>query len=371
MTDRDWYSLDGVEKLLSPALLFYPERIKANIDQMIRIAGRPERLWPHVKTHKNADIIGLQMARGIERFKCSTLSELSLLCKCGAKEALLAMQPTRIHFERFLEIESRHPGTRCSTLVDNPKTLAMIGELAKACGRKVSLFLDLNNGMNRTGIPPGEAAAELFEQMVDEPWAEARGLHVYDGHIHDADARIRAERCKHDMRPVHAMIERLSGRGLHVDAVIAGGSPTFPIHAEDPELDLSPGTTLLWDAGYGSKYPEMPFQPAAVLFTRVVSKPTPGLLCTDLGHKSVASEMNFPRVQLLGREDCEQVSQSEEHLVLRYRDGDKVAIGDVIYAIPLHVCPTVAKYAHAHTIENHRASGVWKIQARGHDPDDI
>lgn len=368
MIDKDWYSFEGEDKLLSPALLFYPDRIKENIDNMIRIAGGPERLWPHVKTHKNAEIIRLQMDKGIERFKCSTLSELSLLCRCGAREALLAMQPTRIHLERFLEIESSHPDTRCSTLVDNPQTLAMIAELSKARGRKVNLFLDLNNGMNRTGIEPGEKAAELFEQMVDEPWVQARGLHVYDGHIHDPDAVTRAERCKIGMRPVHEMIERLSERGLHVDAVIAGGSPTFPVHAKDPGLDLSPGTTLLWDAGYGSKYPEMPFKPAAVLFTRVVSKPAPGLICTDLGHKSVASEMSFPRVQLLTPNNCEQVSQSEEHLVLRFGDRDDFEIGDVIYAIPLHVCPTVAKYGHAHTVEEHRISGDWKIQARDHDP---
>ena len=80
--------------------------------------------------------------------------------------------------------------------------------------------------------------------------------------------------------------------------------------------------------------------------------------------------MSFPRVQLLSPNDCEQVSQSEEHLVLRCGERDDFEIGDVLYAIPLHVCPTVAKYAHARVIEDHRVSEVWKIHARDHDPGD-
>lgn len=364
---EDWYSVEGENRLISPALLFYPERIEENIDQMIRIAVRPERLWPHVKTHKNAEIIKLQLAKGIERFKCSTLSELSLLCSCGVKEALLAMQPTPIHIERFLEIAREYPETRCSTLVDNPGTLAMISERGKDLGQRVNLFLDLNNGMNRTGIAPGDQALELFERMSSDPWVSARGLHVYDGHIHDSDARARAERCERDMIPVRGLMEAIAARGFEIETVIAGGSPSFPIHAKDPGLDLSPGTTLLWDAGYGSKYPEMPFKPAATLFTRVVSKPAPGLVCTDLGHKSVASEMKLPRVRLMPGDECEQVSQSEEHLVLRCGDDDGYQVGDSLYAIPVHICPTVSKYARAQVVENQRVTGSWNIEARDHD----
>ena len=119
MAKDEWYRLETDEELLSPALLFYPDRIKENIDHMIRIAGSVDRLWPHVKTHKNAEIIKLQLSKGIRKFKCSTLSELSLLVKCGAREALLAMQPTSVHLERVLEISRKNPEKRCSTLVDN------------------------------------------------------------------------------------------------------------------------------------------------------------------------------------------------------------------------------------------------------------
>ena len=97
MIHSNWFQPKNTDDLISPALLFFPDRIQRNIDQMIRISGNPERLWPHVKTHKNAQIIGLQIEAGVDKFKCSTLAEAELLGRCEVKEALLAMQPTPIN----------------------------------------------------------------------------------------------------------------------------------------------------------------------------------------------------------------------------------------------------------------------------------
>ena len=169
------------------------------------------------------------------------------------------------------------------------------------------------------------------------------------------------------MQPVWTLKDVLAAKNIEVKRIIAGGSPTFPIHAENPALDLSPGTTLLWDAGYGDTYPDLPFEPAAVLLTRIVSKPTPGLICTDLGHKSLASEMSFPRIRLLNLTRCEQESQSEEHLMIRCENEENLFVGDTLFALPIHVCPTVAKYDRAHIVENGEITGNWKISARDHN----
>ena len=362
-----WYLLESPQEVLSPALLFYPDRIRENIREMIKIAGSAERLWPHVKTHKNADIIRLQQEVGIDKFKCSTLAEAALLGKCGVKEAVLAMQPTEVHLDHFLKLTQVYPDTGFSTLVDNELTLSMICDKARSTGHKIRLWLDVNNGMNRTGILPGSRAAELFEQISKDPGTDCMGLHIYDGHIHDADPLVREESCRRAMEPVRVMIDEIASRGLRIDKIIAGGSPTFPVHAKSKDLDLSPGTTLLWDAGYGNKYADMQFKPAAALLTRVISKPAPHMLCTDLGHKSVASEMSFPRVELLTDDQCEQVSQSEEHLVLKSKDPDRYPIGKPMYALPIHICPTVSKYARAHVVEKNRITGSWSISARDHD----
>ncbi len=371
MSDKNWFLPKNADQLISPALLFYPDRIRHNIELMIRISGDPGRLWTHVKTHKNAEIIGMQMESGIDKFKCSTLAEAELLGRCGAKEALLAMQPTSIHLETYLQLVKDYPMTGFSTLVDNKETLSMIGQQARASGRKIRIWMDVNNGMNRTGILPGTQAVELFESIHADPWIECMGIHVYDGHIRDTQRVTRADNCRKAMQPVLEMRHEIVSRGLEVKTIIAGGSPSFGLHAENKDLHLSPGTTLLWDARYGKNFPDLPFKPAAALLSRVVSKPSEGLVCSDLGHKSVASEMDFPRVDFLNLDGCEQISQSEEHLVLRCENTTEPSVGSALFALPMHICPTVAKYDKAHIVEGNEVVGSWSISARDHNPTGI
>jgi D-serine deaminase-like pyridoxal phosphate-dependent protein len=129
-------------------------------------------------------------------------------------------------------------------------------------------------------------------------------------------------------------------------------------------VELSPGTTLLWDARYGQQFPEMPFLPAAALLCRIISKPAPDTICLDLGHKAVAAEMPFPRVYLPQLPESQQVGQSEEHLVLNTDRAGELPIGMVLYAIPMHICPTVIKYPGVLVVEGGELSGEWKIAAR-------
>ena len=112
----------------------------------------------------------------------------------------------------------------------------------------------------------------------------------------------------------------------------------------------------------------MGFLPAAVLLTRVISKPAPGFLCLDLGHKAIAPEMDFPRVELLGLKNSRQTGQSEEHLVIATEAAEQVVVGQEYYGIPMHICPTVAKYPQLLVVENHEVSDRWKVAARDYQP---
>jgi D-serine deaminase-like pyridoxal phosphate-dependent protein len=220
--------------------------------------------------------------------------------------------------------------------------------------------------MNRTGIIPGDGALELYRLIWESDHLEAEGLHAYDGHIRNSDFGERKKVCEKAFAPVEKLKEDLEGKGMLVKYIIAGGSPSFPVHALNPEVITSPGTTLLWDARYESLFPEMKMLSAAVLCSRVISKPAPNVVCLDLGHKALAPEMPFPRVHLLDTENCKQVSQSEEHLVLECTDEQNYNIGDTVYAIPMHICPTVAKYRKLITVVNGEVSGAWEVAARDH-----
>src|SRR5688572_8131849 len=142
--------------------------------------------------------------------------------------------------------------------------------------------------------------------------------------------------------------------------IIAGGSPTFSIHCKRKEVECSPGTFVFWDKGYSDLCPEQPFEPAAVLVTRVISLPDATRICLDLGHKSVAAENEIGnRVFFPEASSLRPTGQSEEHLVLEAGAGHSFKVGDVLYGIPFHVCPTIALYERAITIENGKISGEW------------
>ncbi len=362
----DWYQLKDSHKVESPSLLVYPERIQYNAELMVKMAKDPNRLRPHIKTHKMAEVIEIQLKLGITKFKCATISEAELLAKCKAPDILLAMQPVAAQLERFLQLIHKYPEVNFSTLVDNQQTHKEIHEATLKENIIIRLWLDLNNGMNRTGLYPGKEAETLYKSLQEDPFVDLKGLHVYDGHIHANDVDQRSIECNQDYKEVSTLIQNLENSGFPKPLVIAGGTPTFPIHEKRKQVELSPGTPLLWDKGYASNYKDLKFLTAAVLFTRIVSKPAKNLICFDLGHKSVASEMSLPRVHFLKENGFRQISQSEEHLVVECETSDNYKIGDAFYVLPYHICPTVSKYPFAYTVINHEITGKWDVAARDH-----
>ena len=229
---------------------------------------------------------------------------------------------------------------------------------------KTHVWLDINNGMNRTGVIPGEKASRLFKRIIDSPMLVAEGLHVYDGHIHESDFKLRQGICNDAFASVTSLIEELESEGISPVKIIAGGTPTFPIHAQREEVETSPGTLLLWDWGYSNSFTDMNFLHAAVLLTRIISKPGKDLLCLDLGHKAVASEMAQPRINIINLEKYTSVNHSEEHLVIRTAEAGKYKTGDVLYAIPWHICPTVDRYDNVYVIKDHNVIDQWRVDAR-------
>ena len=352
--------------MVSPSLLIYPDRVRSNIGKMIQAVADPQWLRPHIKTHKMEAIVGIKMEMGIEKFKCATIAEAEMLGRCGAPDVLLAMQAVGAQVKRFTTLVTKFPDTRFATLVDNSASLMELGKAAGESAMELEVFLDLNSGMDRTGIQPGNAAAELYGAICQHPNLKARGLHIYDGHVRHPDLEKRKQQCDAGFVEVVALKRLIEDRGMAVPTIVAGGSPTFPIHSKRIGVECSPGTTVLWDVRSKTDLPDMDYEIAAVLFCRVLSKPGPDKICVDLGHKAVAPEMPFPRVAFLNIKGGEQISHSEEHLVIRLGDHPKVPVGHPCYAAPYHICPTVAKYPWALTLENGEVSGKWYVSARDH-----
>jgi D-serine deaminase-like pyridoxal phosphate-dependent protein len=226
------------------------------------------------------------------------------------------------------------------------------------------VLLDLDVGQHRTGVAP-EAAAALYRRLVSLPGLTAGGLHAYDGHLHQSDAAVRAAACDESFAPVAALAAALRADGVSVPTIVAGGTPTFPMHAKRPEVECSPGTCVLWDAGYASHLPDLDFLPAAILLARVISRPAPNRLCLDLGHKAVASEMPQPRVIFPALPDAQPVMHNEEHLVLETDRAADFPVGTPLAGIPWHICPTMALHAFVHVVRTGAdATETWPVTAR-------
>ncbi|MFO1500324.1 MAG: D-TA family PLP-dependent enzyme [Verrucomicrobiota bacterium] len=361
---QTWHTIANVEEVPSPALLLYPDRIEENIRRMIALADGVSSLRPHVKTHKLPELVRMQMAQGISRFKTATIAETEMVASCGAAEVLLAYQPVGPNVRRLLELKRRFPATRLGALVDDPAALRHLADAFGPANLILDVWLDVDCGMHRTGIAPGPAAVELYQEMGRLPGINPTGLHAYDGHLHDSDPTLRQRRCEEAFAPVLQLQRALTSPGGPGPRLIAAGTPTFPCHARRSGVECSPGTCVLWDAGYSTKLPDLDFLHAALVLTRVVSRPGPDRLCLDLGHKAIASENPHPRVHFLGHPEAKAVMHSEEHLVIEMPGAARYAVGDCLYGVPWHICPTVALHAEAVTVKHGRAEARWQIRAR-------
>jgi D-serine deaminase-like pyridoxal phosphate-dependent protein len=320
------------------------------------------------------------MDQGITKFKCATIAEAEMVAAAGAADVLLAYQPVGPNIRRLCTLAASFPRTRFSAVVDDGGTAAAVSDTAAREGVSLGLWLDLDVGMHRTGIVPGADAARLYRRIVTLPSITPRGLHTYDGHLRDRDPATRAAKAEEAFAPVAALRASLLADALPVPCVVAGGTPTFPIHARRDVVDLSPGTSVLWDGGYATQLPDLDFLSAALVLTRVVSRPGADRVCVDLGHKAIASEGAHPRVLLiqpasvplragtsvLGAPilDATFVGHSEEHLVFESPAAGSLRVGDALYGIPWHVCPTVALHGEAVVARDHRAVDRWRITAR-------
>jgi D-serine deaminase-like pyridoxal phosphate-dependent protein len=359
---NDWTQLN-LDSIDSPALIIDQQKIRYNIKLAISIAGGTHRLRPHVKTHKMLEIAQMEIEEGIHKFKCATIPEAEMLGMARAEDVLIAYPVQGPKIDRVIKCIHQFPNTHFSVLVDHLDTAKEINDKFHSKEMQADVYIDLNNGQNRTGIWVGKAK-ELMHSLKNLPAINLIGLHCYDGHIRSASLEQRAKECKSAFKSVRNLRDFAQDDFKKQINLVAGGSPSFSIHAWYHDVECSPGTFVLWDARYAGDYAEQKFQKAAVLMTRVISKLDAHTYCLDLGHKSVASEFPFPRVDFITDDQLIQVGQSEEHLVVKSELPDALVVGQILLAYPYHICPTVALYDQVHVVNSGEITDHWEVIAR-------
>jgi D-serine deaminase-like pyridoxal phosphate-dependent protein len=366
------YRIENVEALLTPALVIYPEIVDRNIAATLRLLGGDANRWrPHLKTAKLGFIMHRLVSQGVVNAKCSTTVELAAACEAGMKDVLLAYAVVGANAKRVIQIAARYSHVRISVLVENVEQIA-----AWAVPRgegTIGIFVDVNPGMDRTGISQ-DGIREILD-VVRAAGAQFRGLHYYDGHMSAASLEEREKLAHKGYDRLMEIVAAVENGGFQIEEVITSGTPAFPCaSAYAPFLSgnfvhrASPGTVVYSDATSIKQLPaEWGYQPAALVVSTVVSHPKPNVVTCDAGHKSVSADAGVPTCVVAGRPDLTPLKPSEEHLPIEVTAGAAPAIGELLYLIPRHVCPTVNNFDDAVIVEHGRVVGVEHVTARGHE----
>ncbi len=361
------YEINDTSQILSPGLVVFREILEANVDKMLAIAGSPERLRPHCKTHKMREVVQMQVELGVTKHKAATFSEAEMLVSAGAKDVFLAYSLVGPNIGRAVRFRQQYPDIVFSVTADHAKPIERLGAAMQEAGQSIEVLLDLDTGQHRTGVEIGERAQRLYQQLVETPGVSAGGLHLYDGQNHQTDLAERRAAVLACWKQVSDFRDQLLAVGWSVPRIVAGGTGSFPIYAslQDDALELSPGTCAFHDNGYGRMFPDLDFKPAALLLTRVISRPTRDRLTLDLGYKAVASDPPADRrVVIPDLPDARLVLQNEEHLVVESSLAEKYQPGDELLAIPQHVCPTSALHKQVYVINMGKLVDRWDVAAR-------
>ena len=370
--ELETYRVLDTSRVLTPALAIYPDIVDSNIAATIRVLGGDANRWrAHVKTSKLAFTMARLVAKGVVNFKCATTLELASACEAGARDVLVAFPLVGAAAKRVRSLAKRYSQVRISALVEN-------AHQAEAWpGSRVGLFIDVNPGMDRTGIPQertGEILGVIRE--IQKLGIEFRGLHYYDGHLSLPDLAEREAAAHRGYDKLMGIVDAALAGGLGVEEVITSGTPEFPFGASYPRFRggpfvhrTSPGTVVYCDVMTFDSLPaRYGYRPAVAVLSTVISHPTANYATCDGGHKAVSADAGVPTCAVLGRPDLLPLNPSEEHLPLKALDGAPLPeIGETLYLVPRHVCPTVNNFDEALIVRDGRIIGVERVTARGHE----
>jgi len=347
----------------TPSLLLERDSLLANIGRMASFfKSRPCKLRPHFKSHKCSHIARLQMQAGAVGITCAKLGEAEVLADAGIRPILIANQIVGpIKIARLVELARR---AEPIVAVDSPDNVRMLSAAAAAAGVTIGVFVEVDIGLHRCGVQPGQPALALARLATSLSGLRFRGLQGYEGHV--VDLRDEAERTEKTCAALQLLVgtRRLLERsGLPVELASGGGTGTYTITGDCEGIDeVQAGSYAAMDWWYGDIRPE--FRQAMSILTTVISRPAPDFAIIDVGRKGVGAEMGPPRVKNFPGAEVARFS-SEEHTAIRLPDQSSLRVGDRLEIIPSHGCTTSNLYREFMVHHDRRVTDIWPIEGSG------
>jgi len=351
-------------ELDTPALLLDLDAFEYNVKLMAQFfADRPTSLRPHAKTHKCPEIARRQINAGAIGITCAKVGEAEVMAEAGIQDILIANQVVgETKIDRLTDLAAR-----CDVMVavDDVANVRQLSAACQAKGVTLRVLVEVDVGMGRCGVQPGQAALGLADRVAQAPGLSLAGLMGYEGHlVQIRDPEERQARVLEALVPLQETRDLLERNGLPVEIVSGGGTGTYDVSGSNPPMtEIEAGSYVFMDSTYSKTRPE--FQQALFVLSTIVSRPTPERLVTDAGRKTLSSDFGLPvPIGVLG---ASLNKLSEEHGVLSLDRPSIVDLhpGDKMRFVPSHCCTTTNLYDKLFVVQNEALVDIWSISARG------
>jgi len=371
--NRDLIGVPGGRAMLAtPALVIDLDAMERNIATMAAHAKKNNiALRPHAKTHKCSEIAKRQIAAGALGICCAKLGEGEALAEAGVDSILLTSPVvTERGIARVMALNAKIGELRMTC--DNASVAKRLDDAARAGGKKLRVVVDIDPGLGRTGIRPGEGAIALVEQVAKSEGLIFDGLQCYAGQVqHMESPNERRAASLNAMKELSALRDQLRAKGITIPLLSGGGTGTFDIDPDAKTLtELQVGSYIFMDKQYNEVWEKpgdrVPFEPSLFVQTTVVSANREGLATTDAGFKAFATDAGNPAIFSGAPEGANYFFFGDEQGGIFYpAQSGKLDVGAVINCIVPHCDPTVNLYDRYHCVRGDVLESIWIIEARG------
>jgi len=355
----------------TPAPLVDRARMERNVRRMVEVARQAGvRLRPHTKTHKCPAIAKIQLSLGAEGIAVAKLGEAEAMAAAGIDDILVAYPVVgEKKLGRFLDLNAR---IRAACTTDSYEVAAGISSAAQARGQTARLLVEVDSGMRRVGLPPGEAVLGLVRRIADLPGVHFAGLLTHGGmdrHARDAGElpRLARQECEACLDTA----ELLRRQGFPVEEISVGTTPLARFGGAPGITELRPGTFVFYDVSMVSLGAATFDDCAYTLLTTVVSRHRDRLVI-DAGSKTLSNDRPAGHLYTSGfgvvvdHPHLRVDRLSEDHGVLTITgEGPLPAIGDKLEIIPNHACQSVNLHDSLFVVEDGKVTGDWRVEGRG------
>jgi len=347
----------------TPALLIDIEKVDENIAKMASFfRNYPARLRPHFKTHKCIQLAQKQIKAGAIGMTCAKLGEAEVLASAGIGSILIANEIVDLH--KITRLAEMALTTELIVAADLPNNLQMLSAAATKTGSIIHVVIEINVGLDRCGVAPGNPALVLGQLAASLPGLHFSGLFGYEGHTQfEHDQEHRRQKTQQAMSELTTTADLVRQSGLDVEIITAGGTGTFDITGTYPGItEVQAGSYLFMDSEY--QQVGLPFIPSIKLLATVISIPTPQRAIIDSGMKSISLDNGLPKI--ISHSGVTLKALHEEHGVLELDPSVvNLLVGEHVELLPSHVCTTVNLHDSYYVMRRNDFEVLWPIQGRG------